>query len=54
MPSLGINTFCLYHNKGRIPMNQANNKIIAHIHVRYMSGTCPVYVRFFTGHIPDI
>ena len=39
-------------------MNQASNKVIAHIHVRYMSGTCPVLVRymsaFFTGHIPDI
>ena len=50
MSSLGINTFCLYHNKGRTPMNQANNKTIAPIHVRYMSGL----VRYMYAFIPDI
>ena len=54
MHDQGINTFCLYHNKGRTPMNQASNKVIAHIHVLYMSGTCPVYVRYMSAFLPDI
>ncbi len=54
MHDQGINTFCLYHNKGRTPMNQANNKVIAHIHVRYMSGICPVLVRYMSAFLPDI
>lgn len=54
MHDQGINTFCLYHNKGRTPMNQASNKIIAHIHVPHMSGICPVLVRYMSAFLPDI
>ena len=34
-------------------MEQAHNKAVSPIHVRYLYGRCPVYVRYKSGHVPD-
>ena len=39
--------------KYRAPMEQAYNKVVSPIHVRYLYGRCPVYVRYRSGQVPD-
>ena len=34
-------------------MEQAYNKAVSPIYVRYLYGRCPVYVRYESGHVPD-
>ena len=34
-------------------MEQAYNKAVSPIHVRYLYGRCPVDVRYKSGHVPD-
>ena len=34
-------------------MEQAYNKAVSPIHVRYLYGRYPVYVRYKSGHVPD-
>lgn len=35
------------------PMEQAYNKAVSPIHVRYLYGRCTVDVRYESGHVPD-
>ena len=37
--------------KYRAPMEQAYNKAVSPIHVRYLYGRFPVYVRYKSGHV---
>ena len=39
--------------KYRASMEQAYNKVVSPIHVRYLYGRCPVYIRYRSGHVPN-
>ena len=44
----------LQNINNRAPMEQAYNKAVSPIHVRYLYGRCPVDVRYKSGQVPDI
>lgn len=50
---LFISSKDLQNINNRAPMEQAYNKAVSPIHVRYLYGICPVYVRYKSGHVPD-
>ena len=43
----------LQNINNRAPMEQAYNKAVSPIHVRYLYVRCPVYVRYKSGQVPN-